>query len=50
MRSASSTVEITAPLTGLVSQIYPIEGEAVRPGQNYFSSRFSGWFGLTALG
>ncbi len=40
-RPGRSTVEITAPLTGLVSQIYPIEGEAVRPGQKLFELRLT---------
>ncbi len=40
-RPGRSTVEITAPLTGIVTQIYPIEGEAVRPGQKLFDLRLT---------
>ncbi len=40
-RPGRSTVEITAPLTGIASQIYPIEGEAVRPGQKLFELRLT---------
>ncbi|MBA4016287.1 MAG: secretion protein HlyD [Pirellula sp.] len=40
-RPGRSTVEITAPLTGIVTQIYPIEGEAVRPGQKLFELRLT---------
>lgn len=40
-RPGRSTVDITAPLTGIVTQIYPIEGEAVRPGQKLFDLRLT---------
>lgn len=40
-RPGRSTVEITAPLTGIVTQIYPIEGEAVLPGQKLFEMRLT---------
>lgn len=40
-RPGRSIVEITAPLTGIVTQIYPIEGEAVRPGQKLFDLRLT---------
>ena len=32
-RSGRSQVEITAPITGVVTRVYPIEGEAIQPGQ-----------------
>lgn len=40
-RPGRSTVEITAPLTGIVTQIYPIEGEAIVPGQKLFDLRLT---------
>jgi len=40
-RPGRSTVAVTAPLTGIVTQIYPIEGEAVRPGQKLFEVRLT---------
>lgn len=40
-RPGRSTVEITAPLTGIVTQIYPIEGEAIMPGQKLFDLRLT---------
>jgi len=40
-RPGRSTVDVTAPLTGIVTQIYPIEGEAVRPGQKLFDLRLT---------
>lgn len=40
-RPGRSTVEITAPLTGVVTQIYPIEGEAIMPGQKLFDLRLT---------
>ena len=36
-----STAAITAPLTGIVTDIYPIQGEAVRPGQKLFELRLT---------
>lgn len=40
-RPGRSSVVITAPLTGIVTQIYPILGEAVRPGQKLFELRLT---------
>jgi len=40
-RPGRSTIDITAPLTGIVSQIYRIEGEAVSPGQKLFDLRLT---------
>ena len=33
--------EVTAPMTGVVTRIYPIQGEAVRPGQPLFEVRLT---------
>jgi len=38
-RPGRSLVEVTAPLTGIITRIYPILGEAVRPGQKLFDVR-----------
>lgn len=40
-RPGRSTVEVTAPLTGVVTRIYPLEGEAVTPGQKLFDLRLT---------
>lgn len=40
-RPARSTLVITATLTGIVTAIYPIQGEAVRPGQKLFDLRLT---------
>ena len=40
-RPGRSTVAITAPLTGIVTQIFPILGEAVTPGQKLFEMRLA---------
>lgn len=40
-RPGRSTVAITAPLTGIVTQIFPILGEAVKPGQKLFELRLT---------
>jgi len=40
-RPARSTVAVTAPLTGIVMEIYPIEGEAVGPAQKLFDLRLT---------
>lgn len=40
-RPGRSVVDVTAPLTGIVTRIYPIEGEAVRPGQKLFDLRLT---------
>ena len=40
-RPARSTIEVTAPMTGIITRIYPIEGEAVEPGQKLFDLRLT---------
>jgi membrane fusion protein, heavy metal efflux system len=40
-RPGWSIVEVTAPMTGVVTRIYPIQGEAVRPGQPLFEVRLT---------
>jgi multidrug efflux pump subunit AcrA (membrane-fusion protein) len=40
-RPGRSQVEISAPLTGMVTRIYPIEGEAIQPGQPLFDLRLT---------
>jgi len=40
-RPGWSTIEVTAPMTGIVSKIYPIQGEAVEPGQPLFEVRLT---------
>jgi membrane fusion protein, heavy metal efflux system len=40
-RPGWSIVEVTAPMTGVVTHIYPIQGEAVRPGQPLFEVRLT---------
>tara|TARA_B100000809_G_C15095328_1_gene514765 strand:- start:176 stop:1579 length:1404 start_codon:yes stop_codon:yes gene_type:complete len=40
-RPGRSQVEISTPLTGMVTRIYPIEGEAVQPGQPLFDLRLT---------
>ncbi|MBL9081747.1 MAG: efflux RND transporter periplasmic adaptor subunit [Planctomycetales bacterium] len=35
-RPGRSTIAVTAPLTGIVTSIYPVQGEAVKPGQKLF--------------
>ena len=40
-RPARSTIDITAPMTGLITRIYPIEGEAVEPGDKLFDLRLT---------
>ena len=40
-RPGRSTVEITAPMTGIVTAIYAIEGQAVEPGQKLFDLRLT---------
>ena len=40
-RSGRSQVQISAPLTGMVTRIYPIEGEAIQPGQPLFDLRLT---------
>jgi len=40
-RPGWSVLEITAPMTGVVTRIYPIQGEAVEPGQPLFEVRLT---------
>ncbi len=40
-RPGRSTIEVTAPLTGVVTRIYPIRGQAVSPGEPLFELRLT---------
>lgn len=40
-RPGRSVIEVTAPMTGVIKRIYPIEGEAVEPGQKLFDLRLT---------
>lgn len=40
-RPGRSILRVTAPLTGVVTKIYPIQGEAVTPGQPLFELRLT---------
>jgi len=40
-RPGWSTVEVTAPMTGVVTRIFPLQGEAVMPGQKLFEVRLT---------
>jgi membrane fusion protein, heavy metal efflux system len=40
-RPGWSVAEVTAPMTGVVTRIYPIQGEAVGPGQPLFDVRLT---------
>jgi len=40
-RPGWSVVELTAPMTGVVTRIYPIQGEAVKPGDPLFEVRLT---------
>jgi len=40
-RPGRSRIEITAPLTGIVTRVYPLEGEVVEPGQPLFDLRLT---------
>lgn len=40
-RPGRSQADITAPLTGIVTRVYRIEGEAIRPGQPLFDLRLT---------
>jgi cobalt-zinc-cadmium efflux system membrane fusion protein len=40
-RPGWSVLEVTAPMTGVVTDIYPIQGEAVRRGQSLFEIRLT---------
>ena len=40
-RPGWSTLEVTAPMTGVITRIYPIQGEAVKVGQPLFEIRLT---------
>lgn len=40
-RPGRSLVQVTAPMTGVVTKIYPLEGEAVTPGHKLFDIRLT---------
>ncbi len=40
-RPGRSVVEVTAPLTGIITRIYPIEGEALEAGRKLFDLRLT---------
>lgn len=40
-RPGRSTIEVTALMTGIITKIYPIEGEAIPPGQKLFELRLT---------
>ena len=40
-RPGWSVLEVTAPMTGVVTRIYPFQGEAVQPGQPLFDVRLT---------
>jgi hypothetical protein len=40
-RPGWSVLEVTSPMTGVVTRIYPIQGEAVQPGQPLFEVRLT---------
>jgi multidrug efflux pump subunit AcrA (membrane-fusion protein) len=40
-RSGRSQLDVTAPMTGIVTRVYPIEGEAVDPGEPLFDLRLT---------
>lgn len=40
-RPGRSILEVTAPMTGIITHIYPLEGEAVEPGQKLFELRMT---------
>lgn len=40
-RPGRSLVEVTAPMTGVITRIYLVEGEAVEPGQKLFELRLT---------
>ncbi len=40
-RPGRSTLQVTAPLTGVVTRIYPLQGEAVTPSQPLFDVRLT---------
>lgn len=40
-RPGRSTIDVTTPMTGIVTRIYPIQGEAVEPGEKLFELRLT---------
>lgn len=40
-RPGRSVIEVSAPLTGIVTRVYPIQGEALAPGQPLFDLRMT---------
>lgn len=40
-RPGRTQIKVSAPMTGIVSRVYPIRGEAVRPGQPLFDLRLT---------
>lgn len=40
-RPGRSSINVTAPMTGVVTRIYPIQGEAIEPGQPLFDLRIT---------
>lgn len=40
-RPGRSTLQVTAPLTGVVTKVYPLQGEAVSPSQPLFDMRLT---------
>ena len=40
-RAGRTRLKVSAPMTGIVSRVYPIRGEAVKPGQPLFSLRLT---------
>lgn len=40
-RPGRSQVEVTAPLNGIVTRVYPIQGEKIQPGQRLFTLRLT---------
>ena len=40
-RPGWSTLDVTTPMTGVVTRVYPIQGEAVQPGQPLFDVRLT---------
>lgn len=40
-RPGRSTVKVTTPMTGIITEIYPIEGESISPGRKLFELRLT---------
>ena len=40
-RPGWSRTDVTAPMTGIISHVYPLEGESVQPGQKIFDIRLT---------